>query len=255
VSRVGREGAGVVAHGARGRIRAGSAVLATGGALVGLPRMRRRLTLTSSHMVITEPVPELLGEIGWTGGECITDSRSMIHYFRTTPDGRIAFGWGGGRVVLGARTTGRAERDPAVVAEIERHLVRFFPGLRGRRVDHAWGGPIDVSPSHLPVIDELEPGVHCAFGYTGHGVGPSQMVGRTLASLALDRRDAPTRLALVSPPAVRVPPEPFRYVGGSLIRSALLRKETAEEQGRRAGPLSRLIAGIPERIGIHIGRG
>ena len=55
-------------------------------------------------------------EIGWTGGECITDSRAMIHYFRTTPDGRIAFGWGGGRVVFGARTHGRAERDPGVVA-------------------------------------------------------------------------------------------------------------------------------------------
>ena len=77
--------------------------------------MRRRLTLTSSHMVITEPVPELLEEIGWTGGECITDSRAMIHYFRTTPDGRIAFGWGGGRVVCGARTDGRAEVDPGVI--------------------------------------------------------------------------------------------------------------------------------------------
>ena len=255
VDRVGRQGADLVAEGARGRIRAGSAVLATGGKLVGLPRMGRRLTLTSSHMVITEPVPELLDEIGWTGGECVTDSRSMIHYFRTTPDGRIAFGWGGGRIVYGARTTGRAERDPDVVAELERHLVRFFPGLRGRRLDHAWGGPIDVSPSHLPVIDELEPGVHCAFGYTGHGVGPSQMVGRALASLALDRRDELTRLALVSPPAARVPPEPFRYLGGSLIRAALLRKETAEEQSRRAGPMTRFVAGIPERIGIHIGRG
>ena len=255
VGRVGRRGGALVADGARGRIRAGAAVLATGGKLVGLPRMRRRLTLTSSHMVITEPVPDLLEEIGWTGGECITDSRSMIHYFRTTPDGRIAFGWGGGRIVYGARTSGRAERDPAVIAELERHLVRFFPGLRGRRVDHAWGGPIDVSPSHLPVIDELEPGVHCAFGYTGHGVGPSQMVGRALASLALDRRDEPTRLALISPEAVRVPPEPFRFIGGSLIRSALLRKETAEEQGRRADPLTRCVAGIPERIGIHIGRG
>jgi glycine/D-amino acid oxidase-like deaminating enzyme len=255
MGRVGRQGAGLVAEGARGRIRAGAAVLATGGKLVGLPRMRRRLTLTSSHMVITEPVPDLLEEIGWTGGECITDSRSMIHYFRTTPDGRIAFGWGGGRIVYGARATGRADRDPAVIAELERHLVRFFPGLRGRRVDHAWGGPIDVSPSHLPVIDELEPGVHCAFGYTGHGVGPSQMVGRSLASLALGRRDEPTRLALVAPQAVRVPPEPFRYLGGSLIRAALLRKETAEEQGRRPGPLTRFVAGVPERIGIHIGRG
>jgi glycine/D-amino acid oxidase-like deaminating enzyme len=250
-----RDGATVRAEGERGRIVAGSAVIASGAALAGLPRMRRRLTLTSSHMVITEPVPELLEQIGWTGGECITDSRALIHYFRTTPDGRIAFGWGGGRVAYGARAGGRAELDPALIAQVETHLVRFFPGLRGKRIEHAWGGPIDVSPSHLPVIDQLEPGIHCAYGYTGHGVGPSQMVGRSLASLALDRRDAPSRLAIIAPKAVRVPPEPFRYLGGTLIRRAILRKEEAEEKSRQAGPLSRFIAGIPERIGIHIGRG
>ena len=249
----GREG-GVVARTAGGTVRARSAVLATGGALVGLPRLRRRLTLTSSHMVITEPVPELLEEIGWTGGECITDSRAMVHYFRTTPDGRIAFGWGGGRVVRGDRTDGRAEIDPRVVAQIERHLRRFFPGLEGRRVELAWGGPIDVSPSHLPVIGELDPGVHCAFGYTGHGVGPSYMVGRSLASLALDRRDEASRLAIVSPPPLRVPPEPFRYLGGTVIRNAILRKEEALERGERPGPITRAVAGIPERLGIHIGR-
>ena len=244
----------IVAKARRGTIRARSAVLATGGKLVGLPRLRRRLTLTSSHIVITEPVPDVLAEIGWTGGECITDSRAMIHYFRTTPDGRIAFGWGGGRVVFGARTTGRAEVDPRVTKQIERHLVRFFPQLEGRCIEHAWGGPIDVSPSHLPVIGELEAGIHCAFGYTGHGVGPSHMVGRSLASLALDRRDEASRLAFVSPDPVRVPPEPFRYIGGTIIRAALLRKETAEERGGDPGPLTRLVAGIPERIGIHIGR-
>ena len=83
--------------------------------------------------MITEPVPDVLAELGWTGGECITDSRHLIHYFRTTPDGRIVFGWGGGRLAPGARLNGRAELDRGVVAEVERQLVRFFPALRGRR--------------------------------------------------------------------------------------------------------------------------
>ena len=75
--------------------------------------------------------------------------------------------------------------------------ARFFPALEGRRIEQAWGGPIDVSPSHLPVVGEIEDGLHCAFGYTGHGVGPSYMVGRSLASLALGRDDAgPARLRL-----------------------------------------------------------
>ena len=155
--------------------------------------LRRRLTVASSHMVITEPVPDVVAELGWTGGEGITDSRAMIHYFRTTPDGRIAFGWGGGRIAPGARLDGRVELDRSVVAKVERHLVRFFPGLAGRRIEHAWGGPIDVSPTHLPVVGSVDGGrVHYAFGYTGNGVGPSHLAGRALASLALDRRDEAT---------------------------------------------------------------
>ena len=238
-----------------GRVRAASAILAAGGRLAAHPPLRRRLTVTSSHIVITEPVPEVLEEIGWTKGECITDSRAMVQYFRTTPDGRIAFGWGGGQVVPGGRVNGRAEVDRRVVAEVESRIARVFPSLRGRRIEHAWGGPIDVSPTHLPAIGSLaDERVHYAFGYTGNGVGPSHLVGRTLAAMALDRRDGHTQLAIVEPPPVRVPPEPFRFAGGTIIRAALLRRERLEEEGRRPDPLTRFVAGVPERIGIHIGR-
>ncbi|HEX2128815.1 MAG TPA: FAD-binding oxidoreductase [Solirubrobacterales bacterium] len=249
-----RDGDAARVRTSRGTVRAGAAIVAAGGRALTFPGLRRRLTLTSSHLVLTEPVPDFLAEIGWTGGECITDSRAMIHYFRTTPDGRIAFGWGAGRVVYGARTRGRAEVDARVVGEVEAHLRRFFPGLAGRRVEHAWGGPIDVSPSHLPIAASLDGSIHYGFGYTGNGVGPSHMVARSLASLALDRRDDASRLAIVEPAARKVPPEPFRYLGGSIVRRALLRREDAIDRGRTPDPLTSFIAGIPERIGIHVGR-
>lgn len=245
-------GARVVAAG--GGVRAKAAVVAAGGRSLEFAGMRRRLTLTSSHIALTEPVPDVLAELRWTGGECITDSRAMVHYFRTTPDGRIAFGWGAGRVVYGTRTRGRAEVDPAVVAEVERHLVRFFPALEGRRIEHAWGGPIDVSPSHLPLVGTVGGAVHYGFGYTGNGVGPSNMVGRALASLALGRRDDPATRALAGARTPRVPPEPFRYIGGAIVRRALLRREGATDAGKRPGRITSFVAGIPERIGIHVGR-
>ncbi len=255
VRRLAASGQGVEAHTDRGCVRAPRAALATGAAIAGHRPLRRRLTVTSSHVVITEPVPDVLAELGWTGGECITDSRHLIHYFRTTPDGRIVFGWGGGRLAPGGRLNGRVELDRGVVAEVERQLVRFFPALRGRRVEHAWGGPIDVSPTHLPVVGSLHRDrVHYAFGYTGNGVAPSRIAGRILASLALDRRDEVTRLPIVEPPRVRVPPEPLRYAGGMIVRAAVLRRERFEEEGRRPGPLTRAIAGLPERIGIQLGR-
>lgn len=239
-----------------GRVRARTAVLAMGGAMKsrGGP-MRHRLTIASSHIVITEPVPDLLEQIGWTGGECITDSRALVHYFRTTPDGRILFGWGGGRIAMGARLHGRSEVDAEVIAATAEHLHETFPGIAGKRIEHAWGGPIDASPTHLPMVLPLRGGhAFAAAGYTGNGVGPSHMVARTLASLALDRRDDHSRLAFVDPSPPRVPPEPFHWIGGEAIRLGIQSKEDAELAGKRPNPVASAVAKVPELIGFHIGR-
>jgi hypothetical protein len=131
----------------------------------------------------------------------------------------------------------------------------IFPGLRGRELTHAWGGPIDASPTHLPLVRAL-PGdrAFAAAGYTGNGVGPSHMVGRSLASLALGRRDEPSRLAFVEASPPRVPPEPFHWIGGEAIRRGIIAKEAAQLEGRDPSWLSARVASIPELIGFHIGR-
>ena len=55
-----------------------------------------------------------------------------------------------------------------------------------------------------------------------------------LASLALDRRDERTSLALVEPDPPRVPSGLPGWVGGNAIRAGLLAKEAAEEEERIA---------------------
>jgi glycine/D-amino acid oxidase-like deaminating enzyme len=256
VKRVRARGGGIEVETPSGTVRAPRAVVAIGPAAGARGwQAHNRLTIASSHMVLTEPVPDLLETVGWTGGECITDARALIHYFRTTPDGRIAFGWGGGQIAFGANVGGRAELDPRVVAEAARHLVAIFPGMEGRRIERAWGGPIDASPSHLPVIRPSAGGrILTAFGYTGNGVGPSHLIGRGLASLALERRDEASRLAFVDPSPHAVPPEPARWIGAAAIRAALVRRERAEAEGRKPDPLTRAVSAIPGKIGFHIGR-
>jgi glycine/D-amino acid oxidase-like deaminating enzyme len=253
---VDRGRAGVELHTDGGRVRAGHAVLAAGGALASLKPLRGRLTVASSHIVLTEPVPDVIDELGWTGGEAITDGRALLHYFRTTRDGRIAFGWAGGRLAVGARLNGHVDVDPAVAAAAGRHLVRMFPALRGRKITHAWGGPIDIVPSRMATIGSLPSGrVHFAFGYTGNGVGPSQLAGRILASLSLDRRDEWTALPLVDAPRDRpIPPEPLRWLGGSAVLTAMKRKEAAEERGQTPAPLARAVSDLPRRLGVTVGR-
>ena len=79
------------------------------------------------------------------------------------------------------------------------------------------------------------------------------MVGRTLASLALDRRDEHSRLAFVDPSPPRVPPEPLHWIGGEAIRAGIRPRRTPSWPAA-ARTLSSLLARVPELIGFHIGR-
>jgi glycine/D-amino acid oxidase-like deaminating enzyme len=256
VSALHTRGGGVVAECfAGGQVQADTAVVAINAASGQVRRLRDRLTVSSSHIVLTEPVPDVIEQLGWTGGEAITDGRALLHYFRTTHDGRILLGWGGGRMEVGARTRGRAEVDAEVVELTRRGLLRIFPMLEGRRIEHAWGGPIDVSPTHLPAIVTLQGGrAWAAFGYTGNGVGPSHLAGRSLAALALGRTEAAARWAWIDPPPKLVPPEPLRAAGATVIRAAVARKEAVEEDGGRPDPLTRGLAAVPSLLGLHIVR-
>jgi glycine/D-amino acid oxidase-like deaminating enzyme len=261
VRAVHRDGAWATLLTDAGQVRAGRVLLALGAGSGAVPSLRGRLTVGSSHLLITAPVPDVVASLGWTGGEAITDGRTLLHYLRTTPDGRIAFGWAGGRMGCGARRGGPVEVDAEVIAHARRELLRMFPALAEygpEVVVHAWGGPVDVSPSHLPAVHTLGGGADlAAFGFTGSGVGASHAVGRMMAALALDRRDlAGLPLPLLDPPRPRppLPPEPLRWAGAALVRRALIRVEDAQERSEAPALQDRLVAGLPERLGMRLVR-
>ncbi len=247
-------GAPTVLETPRGSVRAREVVLATNAALTGRRPAGRSLTNFGSYVVLTEPAPELLAAIGWTGGEAIVDGRMFLHYFRTTGDGRVLMGSGSGPIGFGGRVDERFDRDSATAARAEAGLRRLLPGLAGARVERAWGGPIDVSADHLPFFG-TEPGtrIHYGAGYSGHGVGPSWLGGQILASLVLDADDEWSRLPLATRRPPRLPPEPFRRVGGGLVRASIMACEAAEEQGRRGPLLARAGAALPRLLGLELG--
>jgi glycine/D-amino acid oxidase-like deaminating enzyme len=216
--------------------------------------VRGRLTNFGSYVVLTEPVPELLAEVGWTGGEAITDGRMFLHYFRTTEDGRVLMGSGSGPIGPGGAVGDRFFEDAATIARAERGLRRLLPGLAAAKVERAWGGPIDVSSDHLPFAATV-PGerIHYAAGYSGNGVGPSWLTAQILSSLVLGADDEWSRLPLAGRRPPRLPPEPIRYVGGALVRRAILATEEADEAGRRASVFARGIATLPRVLGMRIG--
>jgi glycine/D-amino acid oxidase-like deaminating enzyme len=235
-------------------VRAREIVVATNAWMSGWRPVRGRLTPFGSFVVLTEPVPELLAEIGWTGGEAITDGRMFLHYFRTTNDGRVLMGSGSGPIGSGGRIDARFFEDEATIARAERGLRRLLPGLAEARVERAWGGPIDVSSDHLPFFGTASGArIHYGAGYTGNGVGPSWLGGQILASLVLSANDEWSRLPLARVGPQRLPPEPLRTTGGALVRRAVLAAEEADEEGRRPSLVTRGVAALPRVLGLRIG--
>ncbi len=237
-----------------GRVRARDVVVATNAWMTGWGPAKRHLTNFGSYVVLTEPVPELLERVGWTGGEAISDGRMFIHYFRTTNDGRVLMGSGSGPIGLGGAVDRRFTADAATAWRAELGLRKLLPALAPARVTHAWGGPIDVSSDHQPFYGTVPGrGIHFGAGYSGHGVGPSWMGGQILASLVLGADDEWTSLPLVARKVPKLPPEPFRGLGGGLVRAAILACEEHEEDGARAPVSVRAVAGLPGLLGLRIG--
>ena len=239
---------------ARGAVAAPEVVVATGAWGAAWRPLRRNLTPFGSTIVLTEPVPELLAEIGWTGGEAILDARMFIHYLRTTPDGRVAIGSATGPIGFRGVVDARFDRDQASAETAAAGLRRLLPALAQARIERAWGGPIDVSSDHLPFFGTM-PGkrVHYGAGYTGNGAGPSWLGGQVLASLALRLDDRWAALPLVRRDVPGLPPEPFRRLGGGLVRASVIAVERADEEGRRAPLTARLGAALPHLFGLRVG--
>ncbi len=217
----------------RGSVRADEIVVATNASAAVRWPAARRVAVFRSAIILTEPVPDLHERIGWRGGEAIADARTYLSYFRLTNDDRLLMGSASGDYW-------RAEAA----------LRQYFPQLAGVKIASRWEGAIDVSSDRLPVVGTV-PGtrVHYAAGFTGNGVGPSWLVGRTLARLAL-HEDVHSPLLAARAPSL--PPEPLRSAGASVVRRALLAIDDAETSGGRPPRWAAIIRRVPELVGLRV---
>ena len=205
-----------------------------------LPELRSSLVVVSSDIVATAPIPDRLREIGWDGGEGITDSQMMVNYYRTTRDGRIAFGKGTAGLRYGGRISEDFDRNRRRSGMVAAEFRRAYPNLADVPIEQDWGGPIDRTTNSVPILGHLGGREHILYGvgWSGNGVGPSVLGGKVLASLALGRRDQWSQTRLIDRSWERFPPEPVRYLGGQVVRAAVISKERAERNGREASRLA-----------------
>ena len=241
-----------------GAVVADKVVLAAGAWLALFPELRRTIFIIPSHMVATAPSPEVLDRLGWVKGRPFSDGRTAVHYAQRTGDDRLAFGRGGGRLGFGGRVIPEHFHDRHEIQEIVADMHALLPATRDLAVEWRWGGPVDRTQHGLPWVGTVGPhaNVHYGVGYSGNGVAPSNLIGRTLASVALGLRDDYALSPLVSDPPTYLPPEPFRSVGARAVRSAIERCEVVEDQGRRPDPVSRLLRhgldlSMPKRLTLR----
>jgi glycine/D-amino acid oxidase-like deaminating enzyme len=229
-----------------GSVRADAIVLALNAWATKIPELARAVVAVSSDMVATAPMPDKLKESGWTGGEAISDCRMLVHYYRPTSDGRVAFGRGGGRLAFGGRVNSNFDYNGRQTRELEQELVSLVPAAQGVPITHAWGGPIDRTPDGVPIVGALPARAHVVYGtgFSGNGVAPSLTVANILASSALRRDDEWTASPLNCGICATFPPEPIRFVGGLVVRQAVRLKEGREDRGKSVDPVTKAVAGL-----------
>jgi putative aminophosphonate oxidoreductase len=229
-----------------GSVRADAIVLALNAWATKIPELARAVVAVSSDMVATAPMPDKLKESGWTGGEAISDCRMLVHYYRPTSDGRVAFGRGGGRLAFGGRVNSNFDYNGRQTRELEEELVKLVPAAKNVPVTHAWGGPIDRTTDGLPIVGALPARAHIVYGtgYSGNGVAPSLTIAKMLASSALRREDEWAGSPLNCGVCGTFPPEPLRFVGGLVVRQAVRHKESREDRGKAVDPVTKAVAGL-----------
>ena len=206
--------------------------------------------LVSSDMLITKPQPERLKSIGLDHGMAIADSRIFVHYYRTTIDGRLMLGKGGNMLPFANKLSSAFEKSSKYSNLLTNSFSRLFPELEPD-IEVTWTGASDRSATGIPFFGELQRhyGVYYGLGYSGNGVVQSYLGGAILSSMVLNQDNAWTRSQIAKGPQGTFPPEPFRYFGAHLVKSAVNRKERFEDLGKTAYWLDKQLARLASSAG------
>ena len=218
---------------AQASVRSRWVVPAVEGYSVTLPPLGRYQLPVQSLIVATEPLSAAIwDEIGLSNGQAFSESSRQVTYGQRTADNRLIFGARGGY-----QFAGKLRHDFNLTRseiELRRYLFgELFPQLKNVQITHGWGGNLGMSRRFKPhMLCDHASGIALSGGYGGEGVGASNLGGRTLADLILQRDTELVHQPWVIPrrglDALRAwEPEPCRWLGyNAIIRSFVHEDQT-----------------------------
>ena len=235
-------------HTTAGQVRADVVIRAVEGWTPQLSGAGRALAPVYSLMVATEPLDDgFWAEAGLADRQTFSDHRHMIIYGQRTADGRIAFGGRGAPYHFGSSVRAAYDQVPSVHRALRETLVELFPALAGVRITHTWGGPLGVPRDWFSSVGlDRSTGVGWAGGYVGDGVSTTNLAGRTLADLVLERDSDLVRLPWVNHRSPAWEPEPLRWLG---VNAGLASMKLADRTEAHRGRPSRLATAMGRLLG------
>jgi gamma-glutamylputrescine oxidase len=192
-----------VARTRQGDVRTDTIIVACNGYLHKLmPEIESRVMPINNFIATTAPLddPQSLIKHGYA----IADSRFVVYYFRMTADHRLLFG--------GGENYGYAFPND-MTATVRTHMMRVFPQLATVPIDYAWGGTLAVTPTRLPFVKRVQPGLYTAAGYSGQGVMLAPYFGKILADVIVHESSQFDLLSTLPVP---------RFPGGTMLRWPIL---------------------------------
>ena len=150
---------------------------------------------------------------------------------------------------LRSRISPAYDRDHRVFAGLHATLLDLFPALTGTRFTHAWGGPLGIPRDWCASVGlDRTTGLAWAGGYVGDGVSTTNLAGRTLCDLVLERDTELTTLPWVGHRSPPWEPEPLRWLGINAGLRAMTLADAEEGLTGRPSVIGRLMAPL---VGGH----
>jgi len=199
----------------RGAVRAPVILRCLEGFTATMPGQRREWLPMNSSMVVTEPLSESVrADVGWNGAELLGDYAHGYMYAQRTADNRIALGGRGIPYRYGSTLDNRGSTQQWTVDALTALVRDMFPATREVPISHAWCGVLGVPRDWTATVDfDRTSGLGTAGGYVGSGLTTTNLAGRTLADLVLERDTELARLPWVGRRVRKWEPEPLRWLG------------------------------------------
>lgn len=193
-----------------GAAEADRLVIATNAFSAQFPQLRTKQFPIHTYIVLTEPLNAAqLDSLHWQGRQAIVDARNLTHYYRLTPDNRLLVGGGDAHYFYNDEVG--VDKHAATFAHLERFIYVTFPGLRGIKITHHWGGPISATLDMTPVLGYIgdQRAIYTA-GCMGHGMPLAILNGQTISDMIGGQHTELTDLFFVGRSVLPLPPEPLR---------------------------------------------